>query len=118
MAKLLIISTQLPYYSSHAQDAIEAALAASNVGVEVSFVFMNEGVYQLLNAQNNGIIEKKSILKQIKAFPLYDIDDICYVEKDIIDRSILPESLSDVACAISIERFQRLCASADAVLRF
>lgn len=79
---MLVISTQAPYHSSSAIDAIEAALAASNVGLQVQFVLQGDGVYQLSEAQKPDAISHKNISKQLKALPLYDIEDIYVCESE------------------------------------
>ncbi|WP_412972997.1 DsrE family protein [Glaciecola sp. MF2-115] len=118
MTQLLIISTRPPYYSSAAQDALEAALAASNVGLSVTFVFMGGGLYQLLNGQDSKQIGKKSISKQIKAMPLYDIEPIYFMDSDLSERQISSNSMLNVANAISDLEFTHLCSTASCILRF
>jgi tRNA 2-thiouridine synthesizing protein C len=118
MTTLLIISTSPPYYNSAAQDAIEAALAASNVGVEVTFVFAKQGLYQLHNKQDSTCFYKKSMAKQIKVLPLYDIEAIYYVEDDIAALVLSSDTIVGTAKPISRHAFSLLCESATAVIRF
>jgi tRNA 2-thiouridine synthesizing protein C len=118
MTTLLIISTSPPYYNSAAQDALEAALAASNVGVEVTFVLAQQGLYQLLNTQDSTYLHKKSIAKQINVMPLYDIDAIYYIEDDMTSLNLTSDTIIDTASAISSIEFSRLCDSSAAVIRF
>jgi tRNA 2-thiouridine synthesizing protein C len=118
MTKLLIISTKPPYVDSASQDALEAALAASNVGVEVSFVFSQQGLYQLLESQNSTYLQKRSVLKQIKALPLYDIKAIYYVEEHMTDLMLSSQALTSVVTPIDTNALQQLCAASNAILRF
>ena len=69
-------------------DAFEAALAASNVGLEVRFLFQHDGVYQLLTQQDNQAIAHKSMLKKLSALPLFDIEDV-YVDKYSVEQRSL-----------------------------
>jgi tRNA 2-thiouridine synthesizing protein C len=118
MTTLLIISAHPPYVDSAAQDALEAALAASNVGVEVTFVFSQQGLYQLLESQNSTYLQKRSIAKQIKALPLYDIEAIYYVKDDMADLMLSSQALTSVVKPIDTDALQRLCAASNAILRF
>jgi tRNA 2-thiouridine synthesizing protein C len=118
MAKLLIISTQAPYVTSAAQDALEAALAASNVGVEVTFVFAQQGLYQLLSGQISTCVQRKSIEKQINVLPLYDIDAVYYIAEDMVDLKLSSQALTSTAESIDTKNFIELCAAANAILRF
>ncbi|MFT6908604.1 MAG: tRNA 2-thiouridine synthesizing protein C [Glaciecola sp.] len=118
MTKLLIISTQPPYVASASQDALEAALAASNVGIKVTFVLSQQGLYQLLECQNSTSLQKRSIVKQINALPLYDIDAIYYVKDDMTDLMLSGQTLTSTAKPIDTDAFQHLCAVSNAILRF
>ena len=118
MAKLLIISTQAPYVTSAAQDALEAALAASNVGVDVTFVFAQQGLYQLLGDQDSTCVQRKSIEKQINVLPLYDIDAVYYIAEDMTDRKLSRQALTSTAESIDTNKFNELCAASTAILRF
>ncbi|MBF7072846.1 DsrE family protein [Glaciecola sp. MH2013] len=117
---LLIISTHAPYVSSHAQDALEAALAASNVGVEVSFVLTGLGCNQLTVNDSMGssnFIERKSIPKQLKVLPLYDIDKLFYFCRE----SFLSESATgslDLFKYINEKSFAELVNQHRHILRF
>jgi tRNA 2-thiouridine synthesizing protein C len=118
MTDLLIISSSAPYYSSAAQDAIEAALAASNVDLSVSFVFTDNGLFQLLEAQDGKALGKKSVAKQIKAMPLYDIGPIYYLETDLSSKHLEKDAISTVATGIDALNFAKLCSSSSSILRF
>ncbi len=118
MTTLLIISSSPPYYTSAAQDALEAALSASNVGVEVTFVFVQLGLYQLLDKQDAIYLHKKSMAKQIKVMPLYDIERIFYVEDDITSLKLSSAAMIDTALPISSVEFSQLCNTSTAVIRF
>lgn len=86
---IVIQSSQAPYSSSHAIDALEAAIAATNIGLEVIFIFIDEGVYQLLNNQENMAITHKSMFKQLLALPLYDVERI-YAQSSALNAYNIP----------------------------
>jgi len=81
---LLIISTHAPYHSSHAIDAYEAALAATNVGIEVKILFQHDGVYQCLSSQEPNEIGHKNVFKKLNALALFDIEDV-YIDQESIE---------------------------------
>ena len=85
---IVIKTTQPPYSTSSSVDALEAAMAASNIGIKVIFVFADDGVYQLNETQEAAIIEHKSIYKRLKALPLFDIDDVYVQATAVIARNI------------------------------
>jgi tRNA 2-thiouridine synthesizing protein C len=118
LSTLLIISTQPPYFSSCAQDAIEAALAASNVGVRVTYVFSQKGLFQLIADQNSVGIGKKSLIKQIRVLSLYDIEDLYYIKEDAEELCLCASDISTEVEPLDLDAFNVLCDSFDAVLRF
>jgi tRNA 2-thiouridine synthesizing protein C len=117
--KLLIISTHAPYFSNHAQEAIEAALGASNTGLQLSFVLLEEGIYQLNKNADSKLQKRKSVYKQLKAFELYDIEELYAVipasENSLAHHIIESQSL---AKAISQDTFEELLKGSTHVLCF
>jgi len=79
--KLLFISRHAPYGSSLAKEALDAILAASAYDQELSLLFMDDGVFQLLQAQEPKEIAQKSFAAMLPALSLYDINDV-YVHKE------------------------------------
>ncbi|WP_395343306.1 sulfurtransferase complex subunit TusC [Ningiella sp. W23] len=75
-AYLLAVSTKAPYHQSAAIDALEAAYAATNVGIQVKILFLDDGVFQLIPDQNPQHIEHKNTFKKLCAMPLFDVEDI------------------------------------------
>lgn len=73
---IVIQTTRPPYSTSDSIEALEAAMAATNLGIEVVFIFVGEGVYQLLSKQENTVIFHKSMFKKLLALPLFDIESI------------------------------------------
>lgn len=115
---IVIQSTQAPYSSSSAVDAIEAAMGATNIGLEVVFVFVGEGVYQLVSKQENTSISHKSIFKKLLALPLYDVERIFVLSSSLSQYNVsVPQSMPSVNAMSDID-FVSLCTNAKQVLVF
>ena len=99
---ILVKTTQPPYSSSAAIDAIEAALAATNIGLNVKYLFINDGVYQLLNNQNSELIAHKNTSKKLSALPLFDVEDIYVCAQSATQRNI-DMLTQDLVKALSVE---------------
>lgn len=84
MSYLLIISTQAPYHSSMAIDAFEAALAATNVGLNVKLLFQHDGIYQCLSSQQANQIGHKNMYKKLSALALFDVEDV-YLDTESVN---------------------------------
>ncbi len=115
---LVVITTRAPYSTSSAIDALEAAIAATNIGINVIFIFDGDGVLQLLPCQYSDQINHKSTLKRLSALPLFDVENI-YIsqrnaEKYNIDQTVIPFETKFVT---DLELSSLVC-HAQTVLRF
>ncbi|MDT0594269.1 DsrE family protein [Glaciecola petra] len=113
---ILINSTKSPYSQSSANDAFEAALGASNIGVKVKFVFSGLAKYQLFTQQQANKINRKNMLKRLSSLPLFEVEDIYLLSSQSTDESIDAESMK--ITLIEPEAFKSLCLNASQVLVF
>ncbi|MDF1691634.1 MAG: DsrE family protein [Zhongshania sp.] len=116
--KFLYIFTRSAYGNSIAREALDMALASAAFDQEVSLVFAQEAIYQLVMQQNSANTEKKPHLGVINALPLYDIDDIYYLAEDSSTYNLPPAALVPQAKALSAEQFSSLMSSADRIQSF
>jgi tRNA 2-thiouridine synthesizing protein C len=119
MNEILIVTSHAPYSGLQADDALDAALAASNVGLRVSFLFERHGVFQLLLGQQKDATVNQLIEKRMKALPMFDIEDIYYC-KQSADQLLPKESvLSTIAKPLVNQTdIERLIDAHQHVLRF
>jgi len=83
--KLLFISRHAPYGSSLGKDALDAVLASSAYDQQLSLLFMDDGVFQLLNNQSATEISQKSFSSLLPVLPLYEINSI-YVHYESLEK--------------------------------
>ena len=115
---IVIQTTQPPYSSSYSIDALEAAMGATNIGLEVVFIFVGEGVYQLLNSQNNDVISHMSIFKKLMALPLYDVETVYVLSTALSEHNVcIPKEMPNIS-AIDDGEFVSVCQHAKQVLVF
>ena len=117
-AYLLIISSKAPYHSSNAIDAFEAALAATNVGLEVKYLFQHDGVFQLVKEQASEAIFHKNTFKKLSALPLFDVEEIYACKKSIDDRALDLSSTGIDWTALQTDEMIQLIHSAKQILVF
>ena len=91
--KLLFISRRAPYGTSSAKDAIDAALAASIFEQDISFLFMDDGVFQLLKNQQSHDIEQKNISSILSAISLYGIDKVYAHQESLSERGLTADDI-------------------------
>lgn len=113
---LVFIFSSAPYHSPSAREGLDALLAAAVFDQKVSVLFIGEGVFQLVSAQNPS--NQKNHAKMLSAMAMYDVD-ACYVHAssaktrgiDLTDCCIAVEALDDT-------KSQSLITTADHVLSF
>lgn len=91
--KILLISRHAPYGNSTAREALDTALAASVYDQDISVLFMDDGIFQLLKNQHSQLIDQKNIASTIPALPLYGIENIYVHQNSMDERAISIEEL-------------------------
>jgi len=83
--KIMFISRHAPYGSSLAKDALDAILAASAYDQQLSLLFMDDGIFQLLKNQSANEIAQKSFAAILPVLPLYEINSV-YVHRESLEK--------------------------------
>lgn len=83
--KILLVSRHAPYGNSTAREAIDTALAASIYEQDISVLFMDDGIFQLLKNQRSQFVDQKNIASTLPALSLYGIENI-YVHQESLDQ--------------------------------
>lgn len=117
--KILLINRQAPYGKSTAREAIDVALAASVYDQDISILFMDDGVFQLLKDQKSQDIDQKNIASILQALALYGIENI-YAHKESMDmRAInINELIIDDVKMLDNEAVGQLLNQQDQLLSF
>jgi tRNA 2-thiouridine synthesizing protein C len=117
--KLLFVSRHAPYGSSLAKDALDAILAASAYDQQLSLLFMDDGVFQLLNNQHAHQIEQKSFSAILPVLALYEINSVYVHRESLENRQItINELVLDSVQIIDSAAISSLLAQQDQLLSF
>lgn len=85
MKNLLFISRHAPYGTGIAREALDAVLGASAYGQNLSLLFMDDGVFQLLKHQSPQTLQQKSLSANLSALPVYEVENL-FVHSDSLRR--------------------------------
>ncbi|ODS24713.1 sulfurtransferase TusC [Candidatus Endobugula sertula] len=116
--KLLFLFRHAPYGSALAKEGIDAVLAASAYDQDLSVLFMDDGVFQLLKHQKPDDIEEKNIINILSAFTLYDIQSLFVCQESLAERGLRN---TDIAIGINIvahNTVSQLLSQQDHILSF
>jgi tRNA 2-thiouridine synthesizing protein C len=95
--RTLLVCRHSPYQGQLSRGALDIALAASVFEQDISVLFMDEGVWQLLPGQDTQKSDNKSIEKTLASFDLYDLKQL-YVEETSMSSRLL--SSADMSVAV------------------
>ena len=117
--KILFISRHAPYGSSLAKDALDVILASSAYDQQLSILFMDDGVFQLLANQAASEIAQKSFSSLLPVLPLYEINSIYVHGESLEKRQItINELVLESVQIIDSAAICRLLAQQDQLLSF
>jgi len=91
--KFLYVNRKAPYGTIYALESLEVVLIAAAFEQDVSLVFLDDGVYQLMDGQETGGIGMKNFSPAYRALGDYDVTKL-YVEKESLEERGL--SLDDL----------------------
>lgn len=119
MKKILFISRQSPYGNSQPREALDALLAATAYEQDLSVLFMDDGVFQLLENQNPTTICQKNLGASLKALEFYDVENIYVDSRSLAERNINQQDLVlDSVKLLDTHQVNRLMAQQNQVISF
>ena len=116
--KFMFVNRKAPYGTIYALESLEVVLIAATFDQDVSLVFLDDGVYELVKGQDTKGIGIKNHSKTYRALDGYDVEKL-YVERESMDARGLSEDdlLVDVE-VLSTAEMAALMAEQDVVLSF
>lgn len=116
--RVLIINRRPPCGHSSARDALDVALTCGVFELEVSLLFVDDGVLQLINHQQPQAIGQKSLSAVLSALPMYDIEQIYACSSSLSRYGLAPSSLVNNPLPADDALIQQLIREHDLVLNF
>ncbi|MES2676478.1 MAG: sulfurtransferase complex subunit TusC [Pseudomonadota bacterium] len=92
--KILFISRHAPYGTSLAKEALDAVLAASAYDQNLSLLFMDDGVFQLLSTQDPKDLDQKNFAAMLSALTFYEVKNIFVHLESLLARQITTNELA------------------------
>jgi len=116
--KFMFVNRKAPHGTVYALEGLEVVLISAAFDQDVSMVFADDGVYQLIKGMNTKGIEVKDFSRTYRALEGYDIEKL-YVEQASMDARGLTEDdlIVDVTVLDSTE-MANLMAEQDVVISY
>ena len=118
MKKFMFVNRKPPYGTIYALESLEVVLIAATFDQDVSLVFVDDGVYELVKGQDTKGTGIKNHSKTYRALEGYDVEKL-YVERESLQARGLSEDdlIVDVE-VLSTAAMADLMAGQDVVLSF
>ena len=116
MKKFMFVNRKPPYGTIYALESLEVVLIAATFDQDVSLVFVDDGVYELVKGQDTKGTGIKNHSKTYRALEGYDVEKL-YVERESLEARGLSEDdlIVDVE-VLSTAAMADLMAAQDVVL--
>ena len=94
--KFLFVNRKAPYGTVYALESLEVVLISAAFEQDVSVAFLDDGVYQLLKAQDGRALGMKNFAATFRALGDYGVTRL-YVERDALSvRGLTAADLMDI----------------------
>ena len=113
--QLTFLSRAAPYGTNRPQLCLDMALAAAVFEQTVNYVFLDDGVFQLLEGQNAEGIQSKTLGNALETLDLYGIDRVIVEAEAMTARGLSPDDLLLPAQVLNSDEIGEIIAESDAV---
>jgi tRNA 2-thiouridine synthesizing protein C len=118
MKKFMFVNRKAPYGTIYALESLEVVLITATFDQDVSLVFIDDGVYQLVKGQKTQGIGIKNFSPSYRALEGYDVEKL-YVDADsLAERGLTEKDLLVPVEVLDAAQMGELMAQQDVVLSF
>jgi len=116
--KFMFVNRKAPYGTIYALESLEVVLITATFDQDVSLVFLDDGVYEIVKGQNSKAIGIKNYSPTYRALDGYDVEKL-YVERESMEaRGLTEADLLVPVEVLSSAEMADLMAEQDVVLSF
>jgi tRNA 2-thiouridine synthesizing protein C len=114
--RILFLLRSAPYAGSQAYETLESLLVTAVFDQEVSVLFSDDGVYQLLKGQDPSAIGTRSVGAGLKALSTYGVERIYASAQSLAERSVSTTDIDLPVDTLDAQQISALIAAQDAVI--
>lgn len=116
--KFMFVNRKAPYGTIYALESLEVVLITATFDQDVSLVFIDDGVYELVKGQQTKDIGIKNFSPSYRALEGYDVEKL-YVDADsLAQRGLSSKDLLVPVEVLDAQQMGQLMAQQDVILSF
>ena len=116
--KFMFVNRKAPYGTIYALESLEVVLITATFDQDVSLVFIDDGVYELLKGQQTQGIGVKNFSPSYRALDGYDVEKL-YVDQASLDqRGLTEKDLLVPVEVLTAQQMGQLMQQQDVILSF
>ena len=116
--KFMFVNRKAPYGTVYALEGLEVVLISAAFDQDVSMVFIDDGVYELVKGQQTKAIDMKNFSPAYRALEGYDIEKLYVDEESLKARGLTTERLLVPVEVLNSAQIAELMDQQDVVISF
>jgi len=116
--KFMFVNRKAPYGTIYALESLEVVLISAAFDQDVSLMFLDDGVYEIVKGQDTKGIEVKNFSPTYRALEMYDIEKLFVSKESLEERSLTEDDLLVDVEVLDHTQVAELMAAQDVVLSF
>lgn len=116
--KFMFVNRKAPYGTIYALESLEVVLITATFDQDVSLVFIDDGVYELVKGQQTKDIGMKNFSPSYRALDGYDVEKLYVDQASLAQRGLTEKDLLVPVEVLDAQGMGRLMAEQDVILSF
>jgi len=116
--KFMYMNRKAPYGTIYALESLEVVLIGAAFDQDVSLVFADDGVYEIVKNQSTDEIGMKNFSPTYRALEAYDVEKLYVLDTSLEERGLTEDDLLVDVEVVDAERLGELMEEQDVILSF
>jgi tRNA 2-thiouridine synthesizing protein C len=116
--KFMFVNRKAPYGTIYALESLEVVLITATFDQDVSLVFIDDGVYELVKGQQTKAIGIKNFSPSYRALDGYDVEKLYVDQASMEQRGLKASDLLVPVEVLDAQQMGQLMAQQDVILSF
>jgi tRNA 2-thiouridine synthesizing protein C len=116
--KFMFVNRKAPYGTIYALESLEVVLITATFDQDVSLVFIDDGVYELVKGQQTKDIGIKNFSPSYRALDGYDVEKLYVDQASLAQRGLSEKDLLVPVAVLDAQQMGQLMQQQDVILSF